>query len=129
MSADLTPLERQVMEMLLAGDHPSLEVLQEQFQLADVVKRELTGAGFYLEFTLPQRADRLDAPKSFHLGDVEADIEGLEHGAGFVLYVREGAIDQLEGYSYDEPWPANVERFHLSYTGEDKRDLTVLANQ
>jgi len=114
------------MELLLAGDDPTLNVLREQYRVAYVMKRELTGAGFHLAFSVAPAAPRLDARRSLHFGDVKAEIEGLQYGASFVLHVRDGAIDSLEGFSYDEPWPANVHRFRLSYIEGDERDLAAL---
>jgi hypothetical protein len=103
MSIELNALERMTMELLLAGDDPTLNVLREQYRVANVIKRELTGTGFHLAFLVPLAAPRLDAPRSVHFGDVKAEIEQLQYGAGFVLHVRDGAIDSLEGISYDEP--------------------------
>jgi hypothetical protein len=51
---------------------------------------------------------------------VNATIDGLAHGAGFVLFVRGGRIETLEGFSYDEPWPPRVERFLLAYVQEPR---------
>ncbi len=112
--------------MLLAGDDPTLRVLRHQYRVSDVGKRELTGVGFYVTFSVAPGAPRLDDGKSLHFGDVKAEIEGLQRGAGFVLHVRDGAVHQLEGYSYDERWPANAKRFRLSYIGGDERDLATL---
>jgi hypothetical protein len=47
------------------------------------------------------------------LGGIEADILGLQHGAGFLLFVRDGVVSFLEGFSYDEPWPAEVKEFRV----------------
>jgi hypothetical protein len=47
------------------------------------------------------------------LGDIGADIPGLAHGAGFVLFVRGGVISMLEGFSYDEKWPESISEFKL----------------
>jgi hypothetical protein len=126
MSIKLEQLERRVMEMLLAGNDPILNILRDQYSVARVVKHELTGVGFFVTFAVPPEAARLDGEKSLHFGDVKAEIDGLQHGAGFVLHVRDGAIDYLEGYSYDEPWPASLEHFRLMYIEGDERDLTVL---
>jgi hypothetical protein len=46
-------------------------------------------------------------------------------GAGFLLTIADGYLDELEGYSYDEPWPGEIVSFTLSYT-EEPRDLTAL---
>jgi hypothetical protein len=51
------------------------------------------------------------------LGDVTATIEGLEHGAGFVLFVQDGVLDVLEGFSYDEPWTDMNARFEVRAGG------------
>lgn len=123
------PLEREVMNMLLAGEDATLRILAEQFHLAKVSKREFTGAGFYTTFSVPPQGPRVENNKSFRFGDVQAQIAGLQHGAGFVLFVTNGAIDCLEGYSYEEPWPPNTEEFHLSYIGGAQRDLSALRRE
>ena len=115
MSIGLNQFEQNVMAMLLAGDAHTLELLREQYHVANVIKREQTGVGFFVTFAVPSGAARLDGGVSLEIGDVAARIKGLQHGAGFVLFVRGGAIDWLEGYSYDEPWPPHVEEFCLSY--------------
>jgi hypothetical protein len=122
---ELNSLEREVMKMLLAGDNPPIRILASQFDIARATSRQLTGAGFYTYFEVPSNVQRLDASNSFHFGDVIAEIEGLQHGAGFILHVQDGLIHYLEGYSYDEPWPINIEQFKLSYS-KGVRDFSRL---
>ena len=126
MPIELNSLERRVMDMLLAGEDPTLDVLRDQFRVADVTERELTGVGFFITFLVPPGVPRLKGSKLSHLGDVKAEIRGLQHGADFVLHLCDGAIDYLEGCSFDEPWPANVEEFRVSYIEGDERDLAKL---
>jgi hypothetical protein len=64
--------------------------------------------------------------KSFKFGDVVAEIEGLKHGAGFLLFITDGALDELEGYCYDEAWPKEVIGFKLAYFGGSERDMKSL---
>ena len=53
---------------------------------------------------------------SLTFGDVVADIPGVKNGGlGFFLYVRDGYLHKLEGYTYGEDWPSNVSNFRLSY--------------
>ena len=93
-----------------------------------VAKREFTGVGFFTEFGHPPEAVRLQTPSRVRFGDVLADIEGLEHGAGFVLYIDEGLITMLEGYTAaNEPWPDPTGRFSLRYL-HPGRDLGPLEN-
>jgi hypothetical protein len=126
---ELNSLEHAVMAMLLAGDDPTLRILAEQFRAAQVTKRELTGAGFYTRFSVPPEAPRLADRPSFRFGDVTAEIEGLQHGAGFVLFVDDWVINFLEGFSYDEFWPENTDKFQLSFMGKQSRDFAKLPKE
>ena len=57
---------------------------------------------------------------SFKIGDVHAEISGLENGAGFVLYALDGKLEMLEGYSYDEKY--NINEIKTTYV-DGKRDF------
>ena len=107
----LTSLEKAVLDLLLKGS--SFDDIRKQLEYASVIKREFTGVGFFTEFLLPDdapvRRDLLDGT----LGDVYAKFPGLKQDAGFLLFIRDGAISLLEGFTYDEPWPANTSEFKL----------------
>lgn len=120
----LNNFENAVLAKLLAGDHPVLAALRSQAERARLVLRKYTGVGFYCDFALPPDVPPLEKHLDFHFGDVNAKIAGLKHGAGFVLFVRDGRLNMLEGYSYDEPWPEALGDFELSYQNEP-RDLSL----
>lgn len=62
--------------------------------------------------------------RGIRFGDVLADLDGLEHGAGFVLFIDNGLIGMLEGYSNTgEAWPDTPCNFELRYWTRP-RDLT-----
>jgi hypothetical protein len=122
---DLTSLEREVLRMLLAGDDELLSILRTQVETATVAKREMTGVGFYTTFEISQMAPRA-GNLAFKFGDVDASIKGLKHGAGFLLFVKLGALEMLEGYTYDEPWPPDTSEFTLGYTTGHERDMAAL---
>ena len=96
-----TSLERAVLLAVVDQlNSPEKENLARQVLNASVIRRENTGAGFYTHF------DVGDGPYN-HLPDltdrmVEARVEGLQHGIGFILWVKNGRLDVLEGYSYEE---------------------------
>lgn len=116
---NLTKFERAVLNKLLTGDHPVLSTLRAQAQAASLAAREYTGAGFFLSFDVPPEAPVL-ATRNFHFGDVNAAVDGLQYGAGFVIFVRGGRLDTLEGYSYEEPWPNEIRNFKLTYQREPR---------
>jgi hypothetical protein len=123
----LNTLEQAVLQKLLDGDHPTLIALRAQLEGLVVTRRDLTGVGFFTELagskTTPTGSV---ASADLQFGDVEADIEGLRHGAGFLLYVEGGRLHTLEGYSYDERWPDDIGRFTLRYTSPG-REATLAA--
>ena len=118
MTDDLSPLERDVLATILAPNHPVMNALRRQFERCRVASRKTTGAGFFTALDIatgvepaPVKAGRMD------LGDVTATIDGLEHGAGFVLFVQDGVLDLLEGFSYGEPSPDVSARHEVSPGG------------
>lgn len=114
----LNHLEHAVIDKLLAGDHPVLATLRRQAEHARVAKRENTGVGFFCDFEV--NSDAPTIPRDFQIGDVHAEMEGLAHGAGFVLFVRGGRLSMLEGFSYDESWPNHVGAFSLRYSNPER---------
>jgi len=119
----LNELEQAVLDKLLGGDHPILSALRVQAKRVRVVRRKCTGVGFFCDFDVPQDVPRLTQKTDFHFGDVTATVDGLTHGAGFVLFVRNGHLAVLEGYTYDEPWPQGLHNVALTYQREP-RNLT-----
>src|SRR5690348_3235351 len=111
----LTLLENEVLRALLDGEDTALATLREQLGLLDVASRRMTGAGFFTDFAVSPAARRLPNPAPLKLGDVNATAAGVARGLGFLLYIDDGALSRLEGYTYDEPWPARLASLKLSY--------------
>jgi hypothetical protein len=126
---ELSALERDVMETLLSRDHPVLNALRRQFEQCHVVSRKLTGVGFYTDLAIAEDfAPAPVKPGRFALGDVTATVDGLERGAGFALFVEDGVLDFLEGFSYDEPWldvtaPHVVSAGGITHSGGSLTDI------
>ena len=115
--------EAAVLQLLLAGDDPVLKILREQLSQAAVRKRELTGCGFFCYFDVGGAAPKLTGRQRFQFGDVEGRIIGLNHGAGFLLFVSDGTLDFLEGYTFGETWPQNARLVSASYSNGPQRVL------
>jgi hypothetical protein len=128
----MTALESTILAALLAGDRHDLGVLREQIRSLTVRDREYTGVGFFTYFTVPPDTARLVDRSRLVISDVGADIEQLEHGAGFLLFVEDGAVDCLEGFTYDEPWPpdAIVRRwYYLRHRSSASAELIETADR
>lgn len=114
--SNLNPLEQAVMHAFLDGDELVLSILREQFDRANVVKRDFTGVGFYTAFGFASESRRLPGSRSFNLSDVVANVAGTSMGATFLLLVRDGILHSLEGCTYgDETWPEEITTFEIGY--------------
>lgn len=122
MNDDFEQFEEHVLRMLLEGDEPPLVTLRSQLRLANRIRREMSGVGFFTHFDVPAEAPRLKHCASLRFGDVTAELEGLQHGTGFVLFVDGGLLTMLEGYTYDEAWPPAIGAYRLSFMGKHCRD-------
>ena len=122
MLSELSVPEQDVIGKLLEGEHPALRSLRDQLATLCVVSREMTGTGFMTSFVRPDVPSAAD-DTTYRIGDVDAEIDGLQHGAGFILYIQGGFLDALEGYSFDEPWPSEIERFTLTFNDPTGRKL------
>ena len=107
MNRKMSLLEKEIVNAILKcnKEHHMIDVLYEQYNVASVKNRTFTGEGFYTEFNIEDANEIAKLELEFQLGGIYAEIEGLECGAGFILYVKNGIISTLEGYSYGEHWP------------------------
>ena len=111
----MNELERAVMNALLAGEDSRLVTLREQLSVADVAERAYTEAGFLTRFSVPGQAPRVAAPIKSPIDDVCAELTGEEQPAGFLLWLQDGALQSLEGFSYAAKWPADAQLQRLFY--------------
>jgi hypothetical protein len=121
----LTDFEKAVLHTLLMGDNPVLYVLRTQADLGRVQKRERTEVGFCWTFQVDESAPSADPP-NFEIDDVIGENDSLRDGMGFLLFVREGRLKMLEGFTYDEPLPHDLSTLSLRYTGKPCRGLNLV---
>jgi hypothetical protein len=95
--------------------------LRKQISALQVRERKMTGVGFFTRFIIPAGVPKPGDGPTFQIGGVAADIDHLEHGAGFLLFIVGGQIETLEGCTYDEPWPKDVSSFNLRNIRTQKR--------
>ena len=119
--------ERTILDFLLAGDDPTLAALRDQFKAAVIISREFTGVGFFSRIAVPDYVERLSGRKNLEIGDVIGHLAGLKHEVGFVLFVRDGALKTLEGFTYgEERWPDEVRLTDVYYVHHEPPDNPML---
>jgi hypothetical protein len=116
----LSPLELAVLDVIGLQVPEAAAALVGPTANVRVIARKNTGAGLYttLDASHPLPLKGVASP----LGDVGATIAGLQHGMGFLLWLRDGYIHRLEGYSYDESTSdIDFERVAFGAVGSRKR--------
>ena len=114
-------LINEVLLKILHGDNKYLKRLMKQLSQFKIKTREMSGVGFFYEFEVPDELS-INEIGDMSFGDVIGEIEGVKNGVGFILFIKDGKLDMLEGYTYDEPWPPSIKSYTLNYMN-DKRDL------
>ena len=120
----LTPLERAVFEFIcdaIPEDGPSLRA---QVATAGVRKRENTGGGFFTYFDIDRTTPGIGERKPRGMRDGPfAQVRGAAHGMGFILWLKDGYADCLEGYCYSNDdtkgWDLENLSFKLSASPPD----------
>lgn len=108
---DYNIFENAVMNTIFNNKNEDIENLKEQYKNSSVVSREFSGVGFFTEFAT-QKQNQCRALK-FKLG-CSGSINDVEYGVGFILFIVDGYIKMLEGYTYaGETWPEKITKYEL----------------
>jgi hypothetical protein len=119
-------LDSKIMKMLLEGDDPVLHTLRQQFDVASPIDRKMSGVGFFLTFHVPADAPRLSSSGSFTFGDVGGRLEDQQEDVVFLLHIKDGTINFLEGATYGNSWPEQANVINLSYIGRSQNNLSYI---
>lgn len=84
------------------------EKLKSQFENIAVKKREIHTRGFSTHYTVTATEHSLGGDKNLQLGKYQWNINGLNRGSDYILWIKNGFISCLEGFSYEEPWPKEI---------------------
>lgn len=113
-ATSLSPFEHEVIAAFLRADHPVFDALRKQLDQCRVADRAFTGVGFFTRLAVPPDVAPARVTRTrLALSDVGATLDGLQHGAGFILWVENGVLETLEAFSYDETWPQIVDNYRV----------------
>ena len=81
------------------NESPEITILlRHQFEAASVIARENTGGGFITTIEVPDDVQEISCRTVLGY-ETEASIDGLAHGLGFALLMKEGRLHVLDGHS------------------------------
>jgi hypothetical protein len=94
----LWPIERAALEAAI-HDYPSAaECLERQIESAHVVDFKNTGEGFFSTVDIASDAPLL--PDKSPLDAAYGTVEGIECQMGFLIFVKNGRVSLIEGYTF-----------------------------
>ena len=100
--------EKIIIEDIIQTYPEYAEKLARQYGSATVVKRTVNNPGFYTYYEISDKTASLGDGVDLRLGENQWNVNGLKYGSDYILWVKNGFISSLEGFSYDEPWPTEI---------------------
>ena len=113
-------LEKEVMNLLVAGESEECKALQQQFAHSKITGRDFTGCGFYTYFEIPDeyKFNNLHG----RIDDVHATLKNPDDAILFILWVRDGKMATLEGVQWSNlEWLNDYIGAEFGYALKDKR--------
>jgi hypothetical protein len=102
-----TPLERAVLDAICDKHPADRSALEAQLSTAILTNRENTGCGFFTHFVVDKSSSGPIGGERLRDGP-PAQVEGVKHGMGFILWFEEGYADCLEGYAFGDDSTAEL---------------------
>ena len=107
-------LERAVIGWMLADSELNPARSAVNFDAVTVTDREFTGVGFFADFEHSEELKLFDDEVSLRWGKVGARLNASKLETGYVVFVDDGYVTCVEGYTYgDDDWPSRVEQIEL----------------
>ena len=106
-------LEKLVIESMLADRELKPVKSTVNLDAVVVVGREFTGVGFLVEY---ERSDELrvfGTGVKLRWGKVGARLNAAKIETGYLVYVDDGYVTAVEGYTYGDKWPDQVKDIEL----------------
>jgi hypothetical protein len=110
-SSELTPLEYDALKLMLVWA-PIDRGFLSQLDAAKVIRREETGVGVFVYLQVPDSL-AVAAKDRIVISNLSGEAKKLKHGFGGLLFIESGKLHDLEFFTYDEPWPANLLNYRL----------------
>ncbi len=108
-----TELERAVVESMLADRELPVLSRTVDFEAVNVRDRELTGAGFFTELEPSDCLRLFEGGVRLRWGKAGARLNASKVETGYLVYVDDGYVSTIEGYTYGDEWPNQIDTFEL----------------
>lgn len=102
----LSPVELDIIRSMIVKGYGSRSPFLDQLALASVENRRMTGVGIFVNLLVAKNVDHVDDMNSEVSEGYRTRLPAPCDVVGFTLFIREGCLSFLEGYTYgDVRWP------------------------
>ena len=108
--AEFTDLEVAALRAIFLETPELAPALERQFETSVDTERENSGGGFFTTMRGADDAPTVISPSVLDYA-TQARIGGLEHGLGFVLFMKRGRLHMLKGFAWG---PESTHDFDLA---------------
>jgi len=109
----VSDLEKAVIERFLADPALRSNKRSINFEAVNVRSREFTGVGFLTDFHRSDELKLFDEGVSLRWGKIGVRLNASRTDSGYLVYVDEGYLKTIEGYTYGEDWPVEIEQMEV----------------
>jgi hypothetical protein len=100
-------MEKEMINLIMQNE----SILNKQH--LSIINREFMGAGFFSYF------EGFTYDSDLQISNIGALLNNSIQ-VGFTLFINKGKMNFLEGYTYNEPWPKDIETYEV-FLVEPKR--------
>ena len=111
-SPALTALERSVLETALTGMGADGD-FHSQIEAATVTLRTPSGVGFMTKLSVPDECQGVSKEATAVIPVVIGEHPALPSGAEFILQIKNGRLNCIEGFCHEGMWPADEMLFNI----------------
>lgn len=115
----LEQIEKDILQQFLNYQYPHLSD-KINFDSLNVKNRIFTGVGFLTYLNKDNSLKITDENQSFEWGNIGAKLNDNKIDVGFLIYVKNGFIDAIEGYTYDVDWPNEITNIEFYEINQEK---------
>jgi hypothetical protein len=91
-------------------------VLRSQVETLIVKSRRHTGVGFFADLAVTTEVEAINPPNIELGAGLFVEIANVPHGAGTVLFVRNGFLSMLELFTFSDPLPNEPVITNIQYS-------------
>jgi hypothetical protein len=115
-------LEKAIVERILVDPELAPTKSSLRWDEIKVKRRSLTNVGFLTEFEFSEELMVFASDISLRWGKIGARLNETKIETGYLVYVDGGYITTVEGYTYGDEWPRQIDRVQL-YDLKEGADL------